>query len=427
MQIKNIKVSNFKSFDEIDIDLGRFNVLIGANASGKSNFINIFKFLKDISQSGLDNAISIQGGVEYVRNINIGYSKNLSIELNIDSRDIPINFGVSGKNDRKFDISIHSFMYKISIEFYKKRYRIFEERLIANCNFVESDEKKRKIGDDEKIGKGKIIFINDRGKFKNDLEPKDIKIRIGDIKPWFFTSRKESKLLSKESLIPIRSPLFFSPVSYAISIFFNAISIYDIDPKQSKRSTLITGKTELEPNASNLAIVLKNILDDKRNSERISNLVKDFLPFIDGITVEKLADKSLLASLKEIYSKKKLLPASLVSDGTINITALIIVLYFEKKPLVIIEEPERNIHPYLISKVIEVMKDVSENLKKQIIVTTHNPEVVKYAGVENILLVYRNDKGFSKISRPSGKSEVKIFLENKMGIEELYVQNLLNW
>lgn len=37
MQIKKIKVSNFKSFDEVEIELGRFNVLIGANASGKSN------------------------------------------------------------------------------------------------------------------------------------------------------------------------------------------------------------------------------------------------------------------------------------------------------------------------------------------------------------------------------------------------------
>jgi predicted ATPase len=43
-----------------------------------------------------------------------------------------------------------------------------------------------------------------------------------------------------------------------------------------------------------------------------------------------------------------------------------------KKQLTIIEEPERNIHSYLNSKVVEMMKDVLQ--KKQIIVTTHNPE-----------------------------------------------------
>ncbi len=69
------------------------------------------------------------------------------------------------------------------------------------------------------------------------------------------------------------------------------------------------------------------------------------------------------------------------------------------------------------------MKEVSEG--KQIIITTHNPEIIKHAGLENIYLVSRNNQGFSTISKPSEKEEIKIFLENEMGIEELYVRNLL--
>ena len=63
--------------------------------------------------------------------------------------------------------------------------------------------------------------------------------------------------------------------------------------------------------------------------------------------------------------------------------------------------------------------------KKQIVVTTHNPEFVKCAGLENILLVSRNEAGFSTVSRPADKEEVKTFLKNDIGIEELYIQNLL--
>jgi len=152
-------------------------------------------------------------------------------------------------------------------------------------------------------------------------------------------------------------------------------------------------------------------------------LVKDLLPFISNLDVEKFADKSLLFKLQETYFKNQYLPASLISDGTINITALIVALYFEKKLLTIIEEPERNIHPYLISKVVAMMKDASQ--KKQIIVTTHNPEIVKYAGLDNLLFISRDEKGFSTVSRPKEKEEVKTFLQNEIGIEELYVQNLL--
>ena len=433
MQIKNIKVSNFKSFEEVNVDLGRFNVLIGANASGKSNFINILQFLKDIAENGLDNAISMQG-VDYIQNINIGASKNLSVELHIDSKDEPVKFFRFKKEEDKrvVGISAYEFTYKFSIEFSpdkkKREYKIAEERLAANCNFVELERKKGKIKEKEKIGEGKIILNRDEeGKVKYDIKPRDAPIKVEDLIPPFFSKKgfSEGKLPSKELFI--ETPIFLPSISFSINVFFRNMSIYDFDPKLSKHATLITGKTELEPDGSNLAIVLKNILDDEKKEKRISNLIKDLLPFIEGITVEKLPDKSLLASLKEVYYGKTLLPAFLMSDGTINITALIIALYFEEKPLIVIEEPERNIHPYLISKIIEMMNDVSERLKKQIIVTTHNPEVVRYASIENILLVHRDDNGFSQISRPAEKEEVKIFLENKMGIEELYVQNLLEW
>jgi len=204
---------------------------------------------------------------------------------------------------------------------------------------------------------------------------------------------------------------------------FSNLSIYDFDPKLPKRATPITGKAELEEDGSNLSIILKNIMENKEKKRKLFNLVKDLLPFINNLDVEKFADKSLLFKLQEKFFENQYLPASLISDGTINIAALIIALYFEKKPIIIIEEPERNIHPYLISKVVEMMKDASQ--EKQIIVTTHNPEIVKYAGLENIMLVSRDENGFSSILRPTDKEEVKTFLKNDIGIEELYVQNLL--
>ena len=46
MAIKQIQINNFKNFDALKINLNNFNVLIGANASGKSNFVQIFKFLR---------------------------------------------------------------------------------------------------------------------------------------------------------------------------------------------------------------------------------------------------------------------------------------------------------------------------------------------------------------------------------------------
>src|SRR5512136_3218994 len=84
MTIKKIHVENFKSFSEIDVELSRFNVVIGSNAAGKSNFISAFRFLRDIARHGVVNAISLQGGAEYIRNATIGGGHDLVVRVSYE-------------------------------------------------------------------------------------------------------------------------------------------------------------------------------------------------------------------------------------------------------------------------------------------------------------------------------------------------------
>lgn len=416
MAIRKIKITNFKSFKELEVELGKFNVFIGANASGKSNFVHIFEFLRDIANSGLNNAVSMQGGVEYLRNVNIGASENFSLKVVYDPE-----FGLlGGRTKEGFTvIKIYETIYEFALKFRKRGlgFEIAKDNLTLKCNFVRLEKQKKKIEEKEIIGQGEIILSRGaNGKVKIDLhKPEEVSIEKDDIYPPFVREEKLS-----DSTLLLQSPFFFIP---PLKEIFSDISIYDFDPKLPKKATPITGKVELEEDGSNLPIVLKNITENEEKKRKLFNLVKDLLPFISNLDVEKFADKSLLFKLQEIYFKNQYLPASLISDGTINITALIVALYFENKPLTIIEEPERNIHPHLISKLVDMMKDASQ--KKQIIVTTHNPEMVKYAGLDNILLASRDETGFSTVSRPVDKEGVKTFLSNEIGIEELYIQDLL--
>lgn len=418
MAIKKITISNFKSFKELKVELGMFNVLIGANASGKSNFIQIFKFLRDITNYGLDNAISMQGDVEYLRNVNIGSSMNYSLEVVADQRAI----SVLKKNKKLIGVEASEGIYKFAMGFDEKGLgvELLEDRLTQKCRFVRLEERKGEIKEKEELGTGEIVFSKVGRKLNSELrKPRDIPIEKEDI---VFPSPPEEEISPKTLFIekPFHlMSLLFPP----FATVFNNISIYDFDPKLSPKASPITGKADLEEDGQNLAIVLKKIIGDENRKRKFSNLIKDLLPFVEDLDVEKFADKSLLLKFKESYAKDRYLPAFLMSDGTINITALIIALYFEKNPLTIIEEPERNIHPSLISKVVDMMKEASKD--KQVIVTTHNPEIVKHAGLENILLITRDREGFSTISKPSDKEEVKTFLKNEIGIEELYVQNLL--
>ncbi|HEC87358.1 MAG TPA: ATPase, partial [Thermoplasmatales archaeon] len=323
-------------------------------------------------------------------------------------------------------IKTYETIYEFALRFNKRGsgFRIVKDELIQKCKFFKLKKKERKIEEKEILGGGEIIVSRGNGRAKHYLNiPPNVPLKKEDIFPPFL---REEKLPKHTLLLETPYFLFIPPLILPpLKDIFREISIYDFDPKLPKKATPITGKAELEEDGSNLSIILKNITENKERRRKLFNLVKDLLPFVENLDVEKFADKSLLFKLKESYFKTQYLPASLISDGTINMTALVVALYFEKKPFVIIEEPERNIHPSLISKVVEMMKDASQTQRKQIIVTTHNPEFVKYAGLENILLVSRNEDGFSTVSRPADKEEVKAFLKNDIGIEELYIQNLL--
>lgn len=417
MAIKKIRVKNFKSFKDMAVELGNLNILIGANASGKSNFVQIFKFLRDIEYSGLNNAISSQGDIEYLRNINIGSSKSLSLEAVSDQKIMNL---VRDKNDNLVEIEIYETVYNITIgaQHSATGFRSVNEKLINKCKFFIKNTKEEEYETGEYIGQGEIVFVNSNERLGVELNTeKDVPLSSHDIFPPGYMEWPPGV-----SLLESSAKFFFSAPRPSGRLFRD-ISIYDFDHGILRDAVPIAGKAELDEHGRNLAIILKQIIESEDGKRKLSNLVGYLLPFIEDLAVEKMADKyHLLFKLRETYSEQYL-PGFLVSDGTVSMIALIIALYFEKKPLIIVEEPERNIHPHLISGVVNMMNDASEN--KQIIVTTHNPEFIRHVDKKDILLISRDENGFSSIFRPTEKESVKIFLENGLGIEELYVNDLL--
>ena len=84
MKIKKIKAENFKSYKKVDVDLNDLNFIIGGNASGKSNYVNILKFFNDIIYYGLDDAILLQGGIKYLFNSNSRKNSSILLYFEID-------------------------------------------------------------------------------------------------------------------------------------------------------------------------------------------------------------------------------------------------------------------------------------------------------------------------------------------------------
>jgi predicted ATPase len=432
--VKKIKVSNFKSFKVLELDFDDFNVIIGPNASGKSNFIQIFKFLRDIQDYGLDNAISLQGGMELLRNIKVGSQAPVSIEITAATEaqlTAVLGRQLRTKERSRVFHNVYEITYKFSLTSTKtgKGYTIAEDtvtmktRLYARAPVYLARARRagRDISDvkTESFGEAVVIINNIKGKLKPEIHADALeKQRILEDKYQIYP---ESHFKIRSRAIMLEPAYAYLLQSEALSVVFKSISIFDFDPKLPKRATSIIGKAELEEDGSNLPLVLKRIQEDRSKKQELSTLITALLPFVETLNVERFADRSMLMKLRERYTGKRYLPASVISDGTINVTALIVALYFAGKRLTIIEEPERNVHPALISEITELLREVSST--KQIVVTTHSAQLVRNLKPTEMLLIQRDGEGFTTVTRTSQNSEIMDFLRNGMGIDELYVQN----
>jgi predicted ATPase len=413
--LRRLTVANFKSFQELDVSLEPFNVLVGGNASGKSNFIQILAFLRDASLHGLDNAVSMQGGAEFVRNVVIGRREPLRMGFTAVPNERPALFPIS--RNRTY-VPIEE-TYNFAIDFTQGgRPTVLADDYALRFSVT---ERMRATDPVTTIATGRMsASVKDRHlDYSVNLDPTDARIDVGrlpvSIPPWY-----EREKLPKDQLL-FEGPIFryfFGRLFYA-----NDIGLFDFDPKLPKRAVAITGKADLEEDGSNLAIVIRNILRTRAGKRRLLALLRDILPFVADLGVERVADKTMLFKIKDRYLGATSMPSSLLSDGTVNIAALIVALFFVARQITVLEEPERNIHPHLMGRVVDLMRQATT--QRQLLLTTHNGEVVRQAGLDALLLITRSEKGFSRVSRPRDSDEAKTFLREEIGLDELFVQNLL--
>lgn len=86
MLITRLKLKNWRNFRDVDVKLGPRGYLIGANASGKSNFLDVFRFLRTIAQSeggGLQKALKDRGGLGKLRSLHARKDPEVRIEIEL--------------------------------------------------------------------------------------------------------------------------------------------------------------------------------------------------------------------------------------------------------------------------------------------------------------------------------------------------------
>ncbi len=431
MFLKKIKVSNFKSFKKLDIDFNDINILVGANGSGKTSFLDILRFVKDLYFFDFSKAIENQNG-KYLKNINT-LSKKITLLLELSpNSEKEIKRGetiiVYKIENIKYELNL---IYNIDDDFEIENEKItFFSKFQENNIDEETDaigEYIKDISDTYRFGiesnKGAITkFPNIKEKIKEktskgedfELILENTLIENADLRN--FTSRNSLLYhfrLNKDGGV---NPTFKMILDYMA---------YDFEVKSSKSMRGLSGIQILNENGNNLIEIIRSILEKKEDAKRFNNLIKFALDYIAEIKPQQKVESSYSKNrfyfeVDEKYTKTSI-PSYLLSDGTINITAIIVALFFEKSKLAIFEEPDNGIHPALMERLMKMFFEVSE--KKQILLTTHNPEIVRYTNLNDLLLISRNNKdGFSEIIEFSENKTVIDLLQN----EDETIKNIIS-
>jgi predicted ATPase len=126
MQITRLRLKNWRNFHDVDIPMGARSYVLGANASGKSNLLDVFRFLRTLAQTdggGLQKAVKDRGGITRVRSLHARNDPEVRIEIEVrgDARVDPdtwiytLGFKSDGKKQHRVLVSEERVVHNGSI------------------------------------------------------------------------------------------------------------------------------------------------------------------------------------------------------------------------------------------------------------------------------------------------------------------------
>jgi predicted ATPase len=338
--LKSIEISGLLSFAHAKLDLKPLNVLIGPNGSGKSNLIEVISLLHATTMD-LQAAMRRAGGVSEWFWKGEGSEKFFFPEGAI-----------------KVIITLYKRDYKYSIDL---EYRedpiqaVLDEFLIGPLK--NGDDSEAATIFEIKNGNGKIL---ERKPARGATKLVYLDIEQGMLNPGDSIFRG------------IKVPTHYREL-HELSSLLESIRFHrewSLGRKASPRSPQPTDASRkyLEEDASNLVLVLNSFTRD-RTIKRVEDELREFYENAERIDAEVVGNTAQLFLMEK--GLKNSVPATRLSDGTIRYLCLLaILLHPDPPPLVCIEEPELGLHPDVLPRVAELMKEASERM--QLIVTTHS-------------------------------------------------------
>lgn len=200
---------------------------------------------------------------------------------------------------------------------------------------------------------------------------------------------------------------------YHLSALLGNCIIYKPDfGKLSTPYPIFKNDSMVIEDASNIASFLQTCLNKYRKTfNEISSELKQVLPIFDEILIDNIETEEIQNTKSKETLKKTLIKIGIkdvaerviwaedLSEGTLYFLALLCIIHQPNPPKVLLlEEPERSMHPRRIKEVIDLLRKLSDEKNIQVILTTHSPLVVDlFENEPECIHVFEMKNGFTEI------------------------------
>lgn len=409
-QITRAWAKNYRSISESRIELDPLTVLVGPNASGKSNWLDVLRFIKDALRFDLEVAVSQRQGMEAIC-YSSSHTKHKQPHIGVG-----ITANVRNRHTPQGHVSIQ---YGFTLTPTQgSAYRVRQESAVISDGDDDLPLSGFRLQDDEVVFSEhpdvldfwETLLLDEGGDFTiTDLALPTLVRRIRRRYPF---ERDRDDYLS--SLV---RDGFWQLHQNLLNARFYHIFPNTIKGPQRPGSTYL-----LEEDAGNLASIIREIeRESPRTMVRIREALSLLVPGVSDLEVSPVGGYLVIRLKHGSGPGANWFDLSQESDGTVRLLALLVALN-QRRPLALIgiEEPELTVHPGSLAVLADLINEAA--LRSQVIVTTHSPDFVdcitEYKAVDSLRIVELVD-GATNVANVA-KAQVEAVSERLFSPGELH-------
>ena len=378
--IKSITPRGLLSFgpDTPPLELGMLNVLIGPNASGKSNLFDVLGLARSIP-SDLQEGVRGGGGVRsWLWESDAAQEPEL--ELVVGSGDLELRHRiVLGAIDSELWPVVEQVHHLPDTLLYESRLDSLQ------------------------------ATIRVRLRDQNPLDSRD-----GELVEFGYPDEKDQSILAQ-----LRSQFDYPQMTILASIY-NSIQMYGTwhfgrDALLRRSQPANRRGDRLEEDYTNLGMVLNQM---GTSPEAKRSIIEGLRELYEGFTNYEAVVNSGSVQIYFTEGKRRSIPATRLSDGTLRYLCLLAMLYNPNSlPVICIEEPELGLHPDIVAGLAKHLRAASE--RTQVIVTTHSDILIDaLSDTPESIVVFESHDGATQMERLK-RDDLSVWLE-KYRLGELW-------